>query len=155
MVNKIILLGNVGRIDFRAAGMVSVASVSLATNERWKDKDGNQHEKTDWHEAEAWGKLHDLIEKFVHVGDRIYIEGKLVYDSWETDAGEKRKKAKIRALNITLLGGSRKADEPEETQGSRGHEPARNSEQQHKNQLAEQLRTFNPPTPAGADRLPF
>ncbi|MBW3534868.1 MAG: single-stranded DNA-binding protein [Gemmatimonadetes bacterium] len=88
-VNKIILVGNVGRdpdVQETQNG-TKVAHLSLATN-RWLpggDGDGNGKERTDWHRITLWNRLAQVAEDHVSTGDRIYVEGRLEYDSYERD----------------------------------------------------------------------
>jgi single-strand DNA-binding protein len=107
MVNKVILLGNVGRDpEVRSTGNgQSVASFSLATSRRWKDRDGNKQEQTEWHNVVAWGKLADVVAKYVTKGLRVFIEGRIETKSWDDKtSGEKRYKTQIVAENLTMLG---------------------------------------------------
>lgn len=86
-VNKIILVGNVGRdpdIQETKNG-TKVAHVSLATNRRTSTNGEEPEERTDWHRLTLWNRLAQLAEDYVAKGDRIYIEGRLEYDSYERD----------------------------------------------------------------------
>ena len=103
-VNKAIILGRLGKDpEVREAGSGKVANFSVATSEKWKDKDGVYQERTEWHNIVAWNKLADLAEKYLVKGKEIYIEGKIKTDSYEKD-GEKRYSTKIHALGITFVG---------------------------------------------------
>lgn len=107
MVNKALLLGNVGKdpeVRTTASGQ-SVASFSLATSRRWKDRDGNKQEQTEWHNVVAWGKLADVVSKYVTKGSKLYIEGRIETQSWEDKAsGAKKYKTQIVAEFLTMLG---------------------------------------------------
>ncbi|MFQ5536228.1 MAG: single-stranded DNA-binding protein [Gemmatimonadota bacterium] len=84
-VNRITLVGNVGRdpdIQQTKNG-TKVAHLSLATNRRGAGEDGG--ERTDWHRLTMWGRLAQFAEDYIHGGDRIYVEGRLEYDSYERD----------------------------------------------------------------------
>jgi single-strand DNA-binding protein len=79
-VNKAILIGNVGRDpDIREGKSGKWATFSLATNETWKDKSGEKHERVEWHQIVVNGPLVSVIENYVGKGDRLYIEGKITY----------------------------------------------------------------------------
>lgn len=87
MINKVILIGNVGqdpeiRTGGSGKGWVN-AKISLATTAKFKDKDGNWNEKTQWHRLVAWGYTAEYIEKFVEKGTLLYIEGEIEYGSYE------------------------------------------------------------------------
>jgi len=109
-VNKVILIGNVGRdpeIRYMQNGD-PVANFSLATSERWKSKDGEQQERTEWHRVEVFGKTAKVIADYVTKGKPLYIEGSIYTDEWEDKEGNKRKTTKIRvsgpSSRVVLLG---------------------------------------------------
>ncbi len=109
-VNKVTLLGNVGSDpEIKQAGSSQVASFSLATTRTWKDKDGNKKEKTEWHRCNAWGKLGEIVSKYVVKGNKLYVEGSIEYDEYEKD-GVKKYSTKITLSDVTLLG--KKDSEP-------------------------------------------
>ncbi|MCI5120052.1 MAG: single-stranded DNA-binding protein, partial [Candidatus Electrothrix sp. AUS4] len=77
MINKVILVGNLGadpELRYTQSG-VPVATLSVATNERWKDKDGQQQEQTEWHRVIAWRQLAEICNEYYHKGTRVYVEG--------------------------------------------------------------------------------
>lgn len=101
-INKVILVGHVGRdpeVKVTKSG-ARVASVSLATNRRRPDEDAE--ERTDWHRLTMWDKLADLASDFVGKGDRIYVEGRLEYDSYERE-GVKIPTADVTVRELVLL----------------------------------------------------
>jgi single-strand DNA-binding protein len=106
-VNKVILLGNVGKdpeVKYAPNG-VAIAKFSLATNERFKDKSGEWQDRTEWHNVLAWQRLAEIVGEYVHRGDKLYIEGKLQTSSWEDrQSGEKKFRTEIVARDIVLLG---------------------------------------------------
>ena len=87
-VNKVFLLGHVGMIEPRSLddGTV-VANFSVATNTRWKDKDGVAQESVEWHRCEAWNKLGELAGQLLKKGSAIHLEGRLKTKKWSDDAG--------------------------------------------------------------------
>ena len=104
-VNKVILIGNLGadpEIKHLDNGKI-VASFSVATNEKWKDSQGNQKEATEWHTVEAWGRLAEVAEKYLQKGSKVYIEGKIKTDQWENSDGETRYKVKISCVTFQML----------------------------------------------------
>ncbi|GAB4197596.1 MAG: single-stranded DNA-binding protein [Thermoflexibacter sp.] len=104
MVNKVILLGNLGKdpVVRRTENGVAVATFSLATSERYKDKDGNPQEKTEWHNIVLWRGLAEVAEKYLHKGDKVYIEGKLTTRSYEQD-GVKKYVTEVVADTMNML----------------------------------------------------
>lgn len=91
-VNKAILVGNVGNDPEvkHLEGDNKVANFSLATSEAYKDKQGEKQTKTEWHRITVWGKLVDIVEKWVTKGQQLYIEGKIVTRSYDDKEGIKR-----------------------------------------------------------------
>jgi single-strand DNA-binding protein len=106
MINKAILIGNVGKDpEIRTVGDNKVANFSLATSETYKDKSGNKQTNTDWHSITIWGKLADVVERYVKKGDRLYLEGKISYRSYDDKEGVKRYVTDIVCNSMTMLGG--------------------------------------------------
>lgn len=83
MANKVTLLGRVGSIETKSFENGKIVNLSIATDESYRDKEGNKVEATEWHKCVARGKQADTIEKFVNKGDLFYIEGKLKTRSWD------------------------------------------------------------------------
>ena len=91
-VNKAIILGNVGNdpeIKTFDNGN-KVANFSIATSEKWTDKQGEKQEQTEWHNVAVFGKLADIVESYVKKGQQLYIEGKIKTRSWEDADGQKK-----------------------------------------------------------------
>ncbi|MFA5444970.1 MAG: single-stranded DNA-binding protein, partial [Bacteroidales bacterium] len=110
--NKVMLIGNVGKdpeIRHLESG-TAVANITLATTERYKDRNGETQEQTEWHNVVLWRGLADVTERFVRKGSQIFIEGKIRTRSWEDQSGQKRYTTEIVADNMQLLG--RKSDNP-------------------------------------------
>ena len=83
--NKVILVGNVGKdpeVKYTPSG-IPVGKFSLATNERFKDKNGEFQERTEWHNIVVWQRLAEILGEFVSKGSKVYVEGKLQTTSWE------------------------------------------------------------------------
>ncbi len=111
-LNKVLLIGNVGKdpeIRHLESG-ASVASFSLATTERYRDKNGENKEITEWHNIVAWRQLADLASNYIKKGTQIYVEGRIRTRSWDDQTGAKRYTTEIMADAIQLLG--RKSDNP-------------------------------------------
>jgi single-strand DNA-binding protein len=107
MVNKVILIGNLGRdpeVRSTQSGQ-PVASFTLATNRRWRDKTGNKQEETEWHNIVVWGKQAEIAGQYLKKGKQIYLEGRLQTRSWEDrQSGEKKYKTEIVCDNFQMLG---------------------------------------------------
>lgn len=112
MINKVILLGNVGaEPEVRALdGGKKVARLRVATTERYTDQQGNKQEQTEWHNVTLWGGLADVADKYVHKGSQVYLEGKIRTREYEQN-GEKRYATEIIATDMKLLGRPKDANE--------------------------------------------
>lgn len=121
-LNKVMLIGNVGKdpevryLDGNNANGTNtkVASFPLATSERYRDRNGEQHENTEWHNVVVWRGQADTVERFVRKGTQLYVEGRLRTRSWTDQTGAKRFTTEVVADTIQLLG--RRQDNP----GSQG-----------------------------------
>ena len=107
-VNKVLLLGNVGKDpEVRASnsGMV-IASFSLATADRVKDQTGNWVDKTEWHNLVTFGRTAEIVRDYVKKGTQLFIEGKIQTRSWDDkESGQKKYKTEILVNELSLLGG--------------------------------------------------
>lgn len=111
-MNKVMLIGNVGQdpeVRYVDQG-VAVARLRLATTERgYTLQNGTQvPDHTDWHNVILWRKLAEIVEKYVHKGDRLYIEGRIRYTTYDDKQGQRRYVTEIWADNMELLGGGSK-----------------------------------------------
>ena len=106
-VNKVILVGNLGRdAELRyTPGGAAVATLNLATTEMWNDKQGQRQEKTEWHRIVVWGKQAESLQEYLTKGKQIYVEGRLQTRQWDDKDGNKKYTTEIKADRITLLGG--------------------------------------------------
>ena len=118
-LNKVMLIGNVGKdpevryLDGNNnpnSGNAKVATFTLATTERYRDRNGELRENTEWHNIVAWRNAADVAEKYVRKGTQLYIEGKLRTRSWTDQTGNKRYTTEVTVDNLQLLG--RKSDNP-------------------------------------------
>ena len=104
-VNKVILVGNLGRdAELRyTPGGAAVATLNLATTEVWNDKQGQRQEKTEWHRVVLWGKQAETLQEYLVKGKQIYVEGRLQTRQWDDKDGNKRYTTEIKADRVTLL----------------------------------------------------
>jgi single-strand DNA-binding protein len=106
-LNKVMLIGNVGsEPEIRTTGGgTKVAKFSLATNRVYTDRNQQRQEKTEWHRITAWDRLADLIEQYVHKGDRLYVEGSIEYSQTDDESGKPRYFTDIIVRELVMLGG--------------------------------------------------
>lgn len=105
-INKVILIGNLGKdpeLRYTPSGQPT-ASFSLATTERWTDKNGQRQERTEWHNIVAWGRLAELANQYLKKGRPVYIEGRITNRSWDDKDGNKKYRTEIVANQIQFLG---------------------------------------------------
>ena len=111
-VNKVILIGNLGadpELRSTQSGQ-QVATIRLATNESWKDRDGNRQERTEWHRIIAWARLAEIVGEYMKKGRQVFVEGRLQTRQWQDQQGQTRYTTEIVAQNIMMLGGRGDAD---------------------------------------------
>lgn len=144
MVNKVILIGNVGKepIIRNVNDNTPVASFTLATNEIYKDAQGNLQKNTEWHNIVAWRNLAQLAEKFIHKGSQIYVEGRLKSRTYTDKDNQQRTIVEILADKIQLLG---KKESEENNNSSVNSDTTTNMDNNINNSISEE---------AGGD-LPF
>ena len=108
-INRVTLLGNLsGDAEYRVLNgnqgqQKAVATVSLATNESYKDAQGNTQEKTEWHKLVFWDKLADVVNNYTHKGSKVYVEGKLRTRSYQDKNGNDRYITEIQVTELVLL----------------------------------------------------
>jgi len=122
-VNKVILIGNLGNYPEMkfTQGCMPVAKFSIATNERFKDKDGNWQDRTEWHNIVAFQRLAEIIGQYLKKGGKCYIEGSLRTGSWDDkETGKKMYKTEIIANELVLLGGRGEGGGGEHAGSARG-----------------------------------
>ena len=106
-VNKVILIGNLGRdpeLRYTQGGQ-AVANFTLATNERFSNREGEKQERTEWHRIVAWARTAELCAQYLAKGRTVYIEGRLQTREWEDKEGQKRRTTEIVANTVQFLGG--------------------------------------------------
>ena len=107
-VNKVILVGNLGRdpeIKYTASG-AAIANITVATSESWNDKQtGEKVEKTEWHRIVAFQRLAEIMGEYLRKGSQVYIEGKLQTRKWQDQSGQDRYTTEVVANDMQMLGG--------------------------------------------------
>jgi single-strand DNA-binding protein len=106
-VNKVILVGRLGRdpeTRFTGGGQ-AVANFSVATDETYKDKNGERQKRTEWHKIVVWGKQAEIAQQYLKKGSLLFIEGRIQSREWQDKEGQKRTSFEIVASNFRMLGG--------------------------------------------------
>ena len=135
-LNKVMLIGNVGRDpevrylegNGQTGQSTKVATFTLATSERYRDRSGETRENTEWHNIVAWRQNADVAERFVKKGTQLYIEGKLRTRNYTDSTGQKKYVTEIAVDTLQLLG--RREDNPGYQQGGyqqQGYQPQQQS----------------------------
>lgn len=124
-INKAIVVGRLGgdpELKYTQTGQ-GVCKFSVATPEQWTDKQGQKHERVEWHRVVVWGKLGELCSQYLAKGRQVYIEGKLQTHTWDDDKGVKHYTTEILGQNIQFLGEAPKqGDNP--TQSKQAQKPS-------------------------------
>ena len=148
-VNKVILIGNLGRdpeLRYTQGGQ-AVASFSIATTESFTKKTGERDERTEWHRIVAWGRTAELCAQYLAKGRSVYIEGRLQTREWENKEGQKQRTTEVVAQTVQFLGGPR----------GQGAAPAREGEAHDEAQGSASGPDEGPSggSPPPADDIPF
>jgi len=104
-LNRAQIIGNLTRdpeMRYTPNGQ-AVCSFAVATNRRWRDKDGNNQEQTEFHDVVAWGKLAEIVTQILHKGNKVFIEGRLQTRSWDAQDGSKKQRTEIVAEDFVAL----------------------------------------------------
>jgi single-strand DNA-binding protein len=124
-VNKVILLGNLGKdpeVRYTGSG-VAVATFSMATSEQWRDADGNAQERTEWHNIVVWRKLAEIVGEYLKKGSKIYCEGRLQYRTYDDKNGVKRYVTEIVMDTLVMLDGKKSGETHREDDGHHAPPP--------------------------------
>jgi single-strand DNA-binding protein len=110
-VNKVILVGRLGRDPETryTGGGQAVANFSLATDESYKDRNGERQKRTEWHKIVVWGKQAEIAQQYLKKGSLVFIEGRIQSREWQDKEGQKRTSFEIVANNFRMLGGRAEA----------------------------------------------
>jgi len=119
-VNKVILIGNLGEppeLRYTDSG-TAVCNMRLATNESYKDRDGNLVDKTEWHNVVAWAQLGEICNEYLDKGSQVYFEGSLQTRSWEDRDGNTRYTTEVKAREVKFLGGGNNGQQSAPSNGA-------------------------------------
>ncbi len=105
--NKVILIGNLTRDPQLSytPNQTAIVEIGLATNRKWKGQDGTQHDETCFVDCQMFGKRAEVLNKYMHKGNPLFVEGRLTFDSWQAQDGTKRSKLRVLIENFEFLGG--------------------------------------------------
>ncbi len=151
-INKVILIGNLGKdpeFKYTPAGN-PVATFSLATTERWNDKDGQRQDRTEWHNIVAWGRLAELVNQYLKKGRTCYLEGRITTRSWDDKDGNKKYRTEIVASSVEFLNASSGANSGSNDKGGNSIP----QDQSYSQSFAPSANQANEPQAAEED-LPF
>jgi single-strand DNA-binding protein len=129
-INKVIIIGRLGadpEVKTISSGN-TVARLSIATSESWKDQQGQRQERTEWHRVVVWGKQAELCGQYLSKGRQAFIEGRLQTRSWEDQQGQKRYTTEIVATNVQFLGGMNQSQDSMGNQNSYGQNNSYNND---------------------------
>lgn len=104
-LNKAMIIGRLGQdpeVRYTQSN-TAVATLNVATTERYKDRNGEQQENTEWHRVVAWGRLAEICQEYLKKGSLVYFEGPIQTNEWEDKDGQKRYTTEIKALNMQML----------------------------------------------------
>ena len=150
-LNKVMLIGNVGRdpeiryLDGNNGG-TKVATFTLATSEKYRDRNGELRENTEWHNIVAWRNSADIAEKYVHKGTQLYIEGRLRTRSYTSQDGSKKYTTEITVDNLQLL--SKREGGPDDAYAPQGGGDQRQGYGQQSAPATDDIPSFGQPAPA-------
>ena len=112
-LNKAILIGRLGKdpeTKFTQGG-VAISKFSIATDEEWKDRNGEKQKKTEWHNVVAWRRLAEICNQFLVKGKQVYVEGRIETKKWEDKEGNERRTTQIAADKMIMLSSEGKKEE--------------------------------------------
>jgi single-strand DNA-binding protein len=123
-LNKVMLIGRLGQDPEKRVtpSGASVVTLSLATSEKFNDKNGNKQERTEWHKCVFWNKQADLIEQYCRKGSQLYVEGSLQTNEWQDKDGNKRYTTEIQGRNMQFLDPPNGQAQGQQSQGQGGYQ---------------------------------
>jgi single-strand DNA-binding protein len=130
-----------------------VATFTLATSQRWKDQDGNDQERTEWHRIVAWGRLGEVCGEYLSKGRQVFIEGRIQSRDWEDQEGNRRTTVEIIANDMIMLGAGGSQPQASERGDSERTQAAPRPSPRGQDTGGSDDRRFQPPPPE--DDIPF
>jgi len=118
MINKVIILGRIGFIESKNNNGIQYTKLSVATNEKWKDKNGEKQEKTIWHNVCGFNKLAEIMARYAKKGDIVYVEGKINQNKYKDESGVEKISSSITASEFKILNNTPQQDAVQTNQKS-------------------------------------
>ena len=156
-VNKVILVGNLGQdpeLRYTGSG-TAVCNMRLATNESYKDSNGDMVEKTEWHSVVAWARLAEICGEYLKKGSQVYFEGSLQTRQWEDKDGNTRYTTEVKAREMMMLSDRGSSDGFDQSRGGGGYQQSSGGYQQRPQQQRQSQPAGNDYTFEPDDDLPF
>ena len=152
-VNKVILVGRLGRDPETryTGGGQAVANFSLATDETYKDRNGERQKRTEWHKIVVWGKQAEIAQQYLKKGSLIFVEGRIQSREWQDKEGQKRTSFEIVANNFRMLGGRAEGAAAGSAMGGGGGAGARSGEDFDQSSHADDAFAGGGSAPAGPE----
>lgn len=116
MINRATIMGRIGHIENKTVNNNHYTKLSIATNEYWKDKEGQKQEKTIWHNVYGFGKLSEIMAKYAQKGDLVYVEGRIAQNKYKDDAGNEKISPSITATEFKLINTNKTSESPSHQQ---------------------------------------
>jgi single-strand DNA-binding protein len=153
-LNKVLLIGHLGKdpeVRYTASGR-AMATFTVATSQQWRDQDGNDQERTEWHRVVAWGRLGEVCGEYLSKGRQVFIEGRIQSRDWEDQDGNKRTTVEIVANDLIILSGGGQSQNRATNEGPRREPPAGQSKGPSQAPRRQDDRYYPPPP---EDDIPF
>ncbi len=113
MLNQVQIIGRLGQDpELRQAGSTDVCNCSIATTAKWRNKQGEQQERTEWHNIVFWAKLAEIADRYLSKGALVFVQGELRTEKWQDKQGNDRYTTKIHAREMKMLGGKQEQRAP-------------------------------------------
>ena len=116
MINRATIMGRIGHIENKLVNNNNYTKLSIATNEQWKDKEGQKQEKTIWHNVYGFGKLGEIMAKYAKKGDLAYVEGRIAQNKYKDEAGNEKISPSITAIEFKLINTNKSGESSSQVQ---------------------------------------
>jgi len=116
MINRATIMGRIGHIENKLVNNNNYTKLSIATNEQWKDKEGQKQEKTIWHNVYGFGKLGEIMAKYAKKGDLAYVEGRIAQNKYKDEAGNEKISPSITATEFKLINTNKSGESSSQVQ---------------------------------------
>lgn len=121
MINRAIILGRIGFSETKEVNNNTYTKLSIATNEQWKDKEGQKQEKTIWHNVTGFGRLGEIMGRYGKVGDIVYVEGRIAQNKYKDKEGVEKVSQSITATEFKIVNSNKTSENPSHAQTKSGN----------------------------------